>query len=95
MMQWTLHRQLYPPWTIVRGPCAHPMHGGTDWYLYKRDLWKKVREKTWALVRALTFINYVKQSLSRALVMHVIWKSGPSGFACSQCMVGPAGVAPL
>ena len=51
VVQWTLHSILYPPWTIVRGPCAHPMHGGTDWYLYKRDPWKKVREKTWALVR--------------------------------------------
>ena len=52
------------------------MHGGTDWYLYKKDLWKKVREKKWALVRALTFINYMKQSLSRELVIRAMLRAG-------------------
>ena len=35
-----------------------------------------MREKTWALVHALTFINYMKQSLSRTLVMHAMLQTG-------------------
>jgi hypothetical protein len=61
---------------FVKGPCAHPMHGGAGWYLYKRDPCTKWRNKMWALVRALTFIKYVKQSRSRALVMHAMLQSG-------------------
>ena len=76
MIIWT---QCYLPctvWTLVNGPCAHPVHGGAGWYLYKRDPCKRWRNKTWALVRAFTFIKYVKQSRSRALVMRVMLQSG-------------------
>lgn len=52
------------------------MHGGTHWYVYKKDPCRKLRKATWKLVRALTFINYMKQSLSRALVMHAMLQTG-------------------
>lgn len=67
-----------PGYTLLRGPCTRPMYGGQNWYLYKRDSWdpwKKVRKKTWTLVVALIFLNYMKQARSRALVMHTILRS--------------------
>ena len=49
---------------------------GFGWYLYKEDPCKKWRRKAWALVHMLTFIKYVRQARSRALVMHAMLQSG-------------------
>lgn len=62
--------------TLIRGPCRHPLLDTSGWYVYKRDVCKRWRKKTWALMRALVVLKYMQQVQFRAMVQCTLYRIG-------------------